>query len=65
MQNTQIIQNESQTATKRGLTMRIFATPREVASFMQNAEGEVTVRKNKIFFNGELIGEFHFQKKAK
>lgn len=28
---------------------------------MQNAEGEVTVRKNKVFFNGKLIGEFHFK----
>lgn len=42
--------------------MRIFTTPREVATFMQNTEGEVTIKKNKIYFNGELIGMFHFNK---
>ena len=42
--------------------MRIFTTPREVASFMQNAEGEVRIKKNKIFLDGELVGEFHFEK---
>lgn len=43
--------------------MRIFTTAREVASFMQNAEGEVRIKKNKIYFNGELIGEFKFNNK--
>ena len=41
--------------------LRMFKTPREVASFMQNAEGEVMIRKNHIYFNGEKIGEFHFK----
>lgn len=45
--------------------MRIFTTPKEVASFMQNAEGEVTIKKNRVFFNGELVGEFHFPKAEK
>lgn len=26
---------------------RIFITPKEVTSFMQNAEGEVTIKNNK------------------
>ena len=42
--------------------MKIFTTPREVASFMQNAEGEVTIRKNDVLLNGVKIGEFHFNK---
>lgn len=42
--------------------MKIFTTPREVASFMQNAEGEIIIRKNEIYLNGIKIGEFHFPK---
>lgn len=44
------------------IIMRIFTTPKEVASFMQNAEGEVTIRKNDVLLNGVKIGEFHFPK---
>ncbi|SBV91861.1 hypothetical protein [uncultured Dysgonomonas sp.] len=42
--------------------MRLFTTPKEVASFMQNAEGEVTIKGNDVYFNKEKIGEFHFPK---
>lgn len=42
--------------------MKIFTTPREVASFMQNAEGEVVIRKNDIYLDGIKVGEFHFLK---
>lgn len=44
--------------------MKIFTTPREVASFMQNAEGEVRIRKNEVYLDGIKIGEFHFNKKG-
>lgn len=42
---------------------KIFTTPKEVASFMQNAEGEVTIKKNIVILNGKRIGEFHFKNK--
>ncbi|MFT3994776.1 MAG: hypothetical protein QM660_10740 [Dysgonomonas sp.] len=45
--------------------MRIFTTPREVASFMQNAEGEVLIRKNEVYLDGIKVGEFHFIKNNK
>lgn len=42
--------------------MKVFETPRDVASFMQNAEGEVVIRKNDVFLDGVKVGEFHFPK---
>lgn len=45
--------------------MRIFTTPREVASFMQNAEGEVLIRKNEVYLDRIKVGEFHFIKNNK
>lgn len=43
--------------------MKIFETPREIASFMQNAEGEVRIKGNQVYFKGEKFGEFHFKNK--
>lgn len=45
--------------------MKIFTTPKDVASFMQNAEGEVTIKKNDIYLDGIKVGEFHFWKVEK
>lgn len=42
--------------------MKVFETPRDVASFMQNAEGEVVIRKNDVYLDGIKVGEFHFTK---
>lgn len=50
-----------ETHNKINMEYRKFTTPKEVASFMQNAEGEVTIKKNIVFLNGIRIGEFHFK----
>lgn len=44
--------------------MRIFTTPKELASFMQNAEGEVKIKKNEVYLDEVKIGEFHFNNKG-
>ena len=42
--------------------MKVFETPRDIASFMQNAEGEVIIRKNDVYLDGVKVGESHFTK---
>lgn len=45
--------------------MRIFTTPAEIATFMQNIYGETTIKGNQIFLYGKKIGELRFGRKIK